>query len=393
MVGLSVRQVQRLCGRVRREGPAGIAHRLRGRPSNNQLDADKLERALSALHDSLWEGFGPVFARDKLKSMCGIDLSKETLRQLMTQVGLWQPWGRRLRHRSWRKRSDCLGMMIQLDGSTHRWFEDRGPMCVLLVYIDDATSRILHAEFVNVEDTITLLKSTRGYLKQWGRPIAFYVDRDSIYKTNRKPTVEEQAQERFPMTQFTRAMAELGIKVIAANSPQAKGRVERGFHTHQDRLVKELRLRGISDIESANQFLRDGYIEEHNQRYAVVPASSVDAHRQLVPGQDLMEVLSVLTERTVRNDYTIQHYREIFQIQSKAAVHPKAKVVVQERLDGSMRMLYRGLRLEFKRLKMLSDETIEPRQTDRKKRRPSVKRLFRYPGYRPPQSRPHIFHQ
>ena len=250
MLKLSVRQVKRLCARLREHGPLGMAHELRGRPSNHQLDPALLEAALSALHDPLWEGFGPTFARDKLRELCGVTLGVETLRQLMTQVGLWQPWGGRMRHRSWRERRECVGMLVQLDGSTHDWFEGRGPKCVLIIYIDDASSRILYGEFVQVEDTMTLLRTTRSYLKRHGRPLAFYVDRDSIYKTN-----HDQSQDEMPMTQFTRAMAELGIEVIAANSPQAKGRVERGFHTHQDRLVKELRLRGITRIEAANRYL------------------------------------------------------------------------------------------------------------------------------------------
>lgn len=385
MLGLGVRQVQRLCAWVRREGPQGIVHRLRGRPSNHQLPTGVLEAALTALHEPLWEGFGPLFACDKLRSLCGIHLSKETVRQLMTQVGLWQPWGRRPRHRGWRKRRDCLGMLVQLDGSTHDWFEGRGPVCVLLVYIDDATSRILYAEFVAIEDTKTLLRATCAYLKQWGRPLAFYVDRDSIYKTNRKATVEEQARDELPMTQFTRAVAELGIKVIAANSPQAKGRVERGFHTHQDRLVKELRLRGMSDPNAANRFLRDIYVPDHNDRYAVVPASSVDAHRPLVPGQDLLEVLSIQTERTVRNDYTIQHNGKWLQIRSKAAVHPKAKVIVQERFDGRVRLLYRGYSLEFEWLP--GQPAKAPREAGPRPRRRAPRSrppyCFKLPSFKP----------
>ena len=344
MLKLSVRQVKRLCARLREHGPLGMAHELRGRPSNHQLDPALLEAALSALHDPLWEGFGPTFARDKLRELCGVTLGVETLRQLMTQVGLWQPWGGRMRHRSWRERRECVGMLVQLDGSTHDWFEGRGPKCVLIIYIDDASSRILYGEFVQVEDTMTLLRTTRSYLKRHGRPLAFYVDRDSIYKTN-----HDQSQDEMPMTQFTRAMAELGIEVIAANSPQAKGRVERGFHTHQDRLVKELRLRGITRIEAANRYLWQDYILKHNSNYSETPRSAVDAHRPLVAGQDLMEVLSVKLTRQVRNDYTIQYFGRWLQLTGTAA-RPKAEVTVQTRLDGVVRLLYKGLRLDYKTL-------------------------------------------
>lgn len=345
MLGLSVRQIKRLCARLREQGPLGMAHGLRGRSSNHQLDPMILEAALSALHDPLWEGFGPTFARDKLRELSGITMGVETLRQLMTQVGLWQPWGRRLRHRSWRERRECVGMLVQLDGSTHAWFEDRGPKCVLIIYIDDATSRILYGEFVQVEDTMTLLRTTRSYLKQNGRPLAFYVDRDSIYKIN-----HDQSQDEMPMTQFTRAMNELNVQVIAANSPQAKGRVERGFHTHQDRLVKELRLRGISTADAANQFLWRTYIPKHNETYAETPRSAVDAHRSLVPGQDLLEVLSVKLNRHVKSDYTIQYFGRWIQLEPGAGVRPKAEVTIQTRLDETVRLLYKGLTLNYKYL-------------------------------------------
>ncbi|MEK7717349.1 MAG: ISNCY family transposase, partial [Pseudomonadota bacterium] len=319
MLKLSVRQVKRLCVKFRDVGPPGLAHRLRGRPSNRQIDPWRLETALNALHDPLWDGFGPTFTHDKLKELCGVTLGVETLRQLMIQADLWRPWGQRLKHRSWRERRECVGMLVQLDGSDHDWFEGRGPRCVLIIYIDDATSRILHGEFVGVEDTMTLLHTTRSYLKAHGRPRAFYVDHDSIY-VNNAPGDEQ------PMTQFARAMSELDVDIIAADSPQAKGRVERGFHTHQDRLVKELRLRGISTPEAANRYLQGGYIPKHNARYAVSPRSTLDAHRPLIAGLDLLGVLSVKLKRVVRNDYTIQYFKRWIQLTAGAGVRPKAEV-------------------------------------------------------------------
>lgn len=343
MLKLSVRQVKRLCVKFRNVGPLGLAHGLRGRPSNHQIDPQRLETALNALHDPLWEGFGPTFTRDKLKELCETTLGVETLRQLMIQTGLWRSWGQRIKHRSWRERRECAGMLVQLDGSDHDWFEGRGPRCVLIIYIDDATSRILYGEFVGVEDTLTLLRTTRSYLKQHGRPCAFYVDHDSIY-TNNAPGDEQ------PMTQFARGMAELGVEIIAANSPQAKGRVERGFHTHQDRLVKELRLRAISNIAAANSYLQGDYIPRHNARYGVAPRSTVDAHRPLIAGMDLLDVLSVELKRVVRNDYTIQYFGRWIQIAEGAGVRPKAEVTVQTRLDGEVRLLYKGSRLAYKPL-------------------------------------------
>ena len=347
---LSDRQVRRLCIRVRRQGNRGILHGLCRRPSNHQLDPDILEQALGALHDPLWDGFGPRFATEKLEILYGIKLGAGTVRKLMIRTEIWRVARRGKRHRSWRPRRICLGMLTQLDGSPHKWFEERGPECVLLIYIDDATSRILYGEFVKVEDTLTLMRTTKVYLQTWGRPVAFYVDRDSIYKVNRQASIEEELRDEHPMTQFTRAMAELGVVVIAANSPQAKGRVERGFDTHQDRLVKELRLRGISTMEAANRYLWDVYIPEHNARYAVAPASSSDLHKPLLADHDLDEILSLRTERTVFNDFTVRFRNRFFQIlaEQPARVRPKDKLLVEVRLDGSTHLRFRDCYLNFK---------------------------------------------
>jgi len=241
-------------------------------------------------------------------------------------------------------------MLTQLDGSDHDWFEGRGPRCVLLIYIDDATSQILYGEFVHVEDTLTLLRSTKIYLEKLGRPVAFYVDKDSIYKINRQASIDEDLRDEQPMTQFTRAMGELGVAMIAADSPQAKGRVERGFDTHQDRLVKELRLRGISTMEAGNQYLWDGYIAEHNARYAVEPASSSNVHRPLLPDHDLDEILSLRTERAVFNDFTVRFRNRFFQIlaDQPVRVRPKDKILVEIRLDGSTHLRFKDCYLNFK---------------------------------------------
>lgn len=349
---LSDRQVRRLCVRVRRHGNRGILHGLCKRPSNHQLDPDVLEQALGALHDPLWDGFGPRFATDKLENLHSIRLGAGTVRKLMIRTEIWRVARRGKRHRSWRPRRICLGMLTQLDGSPHKWFEERGPECVLLIYIDDATSQILYGEFVKVEDTLTLMRTTKVYLQTWGRPVAFYVDRDSIYKVNRQASIDEELRDEHPMTQFTRAMAELGVVVIAANSPQAKGRVERGFNTHQDRLVKELRLRGISTMEAANRYLWDVYIPEHNARYAVAPASTSDLHKPLLASHNLDEILSLRTERTVFNDFTVRFRNRFFQIlaEQPMRVRPKDKVSVEVRLDGSTHLRCRDCYLNFKTL-------------------------------------------
>lgn len=349
MLRLSDRQVRRLCTRVGTEGAKGLIHKLRGRPSNHRLDMELLEQTLSALHDPLWDGFGPTFARDKLEELCGLTLSSQTIRRWMTRTGLWEVRNKGVRHRQWRERRACVGMLVQLDGSDHDWFEGRGPRCVLLVYIDDATSKILYAEFVNVEDTLTLMRSTWEYLKRWGRCAAFYVDKDSIYKINR-PAKYESLERDQPTTQFTRAMAELGIEVITANSPQAKGRVERGFDTHQDRLVKELRLRGISTMAEANRYLWETYIPQHNARYAAAPAQPSDAHRPLLTAHRLEQILSLRIERTLMSDYTLRHENKFYQVLERqpVRVHPGDKVEVEQRLNDSLHLRFKGAYLNFK---------------------------------------------
>ena len=345
---LSVRQVGRLCTRVRLNGHRGIIHRLRGRRSNRHLAPGLLERALRLVQQH-YPDFGPTFATEKLRERHQLSLSTGTLRQGMIAAGLWRPRHRKLPHRAWRPRRACVGELVQLDGSDHAWFEDRGPRCVLLAYVDDATSRGLYGEFVAVEDTVTLLRTTRTYLQRYGRPVAFYVDKDSIYRVNRQATIEEQLQESAPLTQFTRAMHELGIEVLAANSPQAKGRVERGFQTHQDRLVKELRLARISTVEEANRFVRTRYLPRHNARFAVEPASPTDAHRPLLPVHDLDAILSVQTTRTLERDFTLRLQNRFFQLlpNQPVRVRPKDPVLIEQRLDGTTHLRAKGHYLAY----------------------------------------------
>jgi len=347
ILDLGERQVGRLCVRVRNEGNQGILHGLRGRPSNNRHDEELLGQALSALHNPLWAGFGPSFSQEKLDELHYIRLGTETMRKLMLQTGIWEPHRRRAKHRAWRERRRCVGMLVQLDGSPHDWFEGRGPRCTLIIYIDDATSRILYGEFVEEEDTPTLMRTTGTYLRRWGRPVAFYVDKDSIYTVNQPASIEEQLRDADPITQFTRAMGELGIEVILAHSPQAKGRVERGFETHQDRLVKELRLAGISTKEDANRFLRHVYIPKHNRRYAVDPADPVDVHKPLLPAHDLDAILSIQKDRQVYNDSIVRFDNRFLLLAPGHGLRPKTKVVVEHRLDDTVRIACEGRYLKF----------------------------------------------
>jgi len=347
-LGLSVRQIARLCVRIRTEGNKGIIHRLRGRASNHQLVSGVLEKAMELVKKH-YPDFGPTFANEKLRTRHSMVVSTETLRQGMIQAKLWRPRHHKTRHRAWRPRRACVGELIQLDGSDHAWLEDRAPRCVLLSYVDDATSRILYAEFVTVEDTVTLLCATKTYITRHGRPIAFYVDKDSIYRVNRQATIEEELQDTAPLSQFTRAMRELDIEVISANSPQAKGRVERSFGTHQDRLVKELRLADISTIPQANRFLQQSYLSAHNGAYAVEPANLTDAHRLLLKTHDLNAILSVQTTRTLERDFTLRLKNRFFQLlpEQPVRVRPGRTILIEQRLDGSMHLRCKGRYLSF----------------------------------------------
>jgi hypothetical protein len=351
LLGLSTRQTRRLCGQFRREGPRGLIHDLRGRPSNHQLPVGCLPKALHLVRTH-YDDFGPTLANEKLIERHGLRLSTSTLRTGMIAEGLWTARRSGERHRAWRERRPCVGMMVQLDGSDHDWFEGRGPRCVLLIFIDDATSRILHGVFIPVENTHHLMTAVRDYLTRLGRPVALYVDKGSIYRVNRRSSIEEELSGSESVTQFTRAMTELDIEMIFAHSPQAKGRVERGFHTHQDRLVKELRLAGISTMPEANRFLNEVHIPRHNARFAVEPKDPVDAHRPLLGHHRLDEILSVREDRVVGNDFTLRQNNRFFQLAKDQPVRvlPGNKVTIQTHLDGDVVLRYKDNTLKFTRL-------------------------------------------
>jgi hypothetical protein len=345
---LSRRQIIRLCKRVKKEANIGIIHRLRGKASNRSLAPEILSK-VAELIKKKYSDFGPTLAAEKLAEFDGLSLSTSTVRRTMVKAELWKPRRVKTLFRTFRQRRACLGELIQVDGSHHDWFEGRAARCVLIVFIDDATSRILLAKFVDSESTLHLMRLTGKYLLEYGRPLAVYVDKDSIFRVNRQPTVEEQLRDDQPATQFSRAMEELNIEVIFANSPQAKGRVERSFKTHQDRLVKELRIRNISDQDTANRFLEEIYLPDCNRRFSVLPLSERDAHRKLQKNQCLQQILSIRSQRTLFNDYTIRFQNRFFQIQHQPGlcIRPKQKVHVEVRLDSSLHIRFNGRYLKF----------------------------------------------
>jgi hypothetical protein len=348
LLDLSREHVNRLCRKVRIKGDRALIHGLRGKSSNNKIPEQLKDQIVNAIK-AKYHDFGPTLAWEKVL-MEGLHASVETVRKIMISEGIWEHRKRKAVHRKWRERRSCSGEMVQMDGSLHAWFEDRDPKCVLLATVDDATNHIT-LKFTNSESTRELLLFTRSYVETFGRPVSFYVDRDSIFKTSRQPNLDEELNGARPLTQFSRIMEKcLSIKVIKAYSPQAKGRVERLFKTLQDRLVKELRLAGISSIEEANKFLSGHYVEDLNKRFSLKPKLSFNAHRPLNRSkQDLDAVFSIIEDRTLTNDYTVRWRSRLFQVlkHQPSFLLPRTKLTIEERLDGSIRIRHKGLYLKF----------------------------------------------
>ena len=346
---ISSRHVRRLLKRYREQGDAGLVHRSRGQPSSHRFPDDFRKRVMDTVREQ-YPDFGPTFAAEKLAQRDGLRLSRETLRKWMAEDGLRKCKPRKARHRSWREPRQCRGEMLQIDGSIHDWFEGRGPKVVLVAAVDDATGH-LYAQFAPAESTEAVMRLLREYIARYGRPLAIYADRHSIYKTTRNASVDEQLEGREPQTQLGRALRELDIDYIPSHSPQGKGRVERCFLTCQDRLLKELRLADISDIEAANEFLERVYLSEHNRSFTAPPGCAADAHRP-ADGFDLDAILSYQQTRTVTNDYTIRYLNDRYQIAKDSAVAGLrgAKVIVQQRLDGSVHVRFRERYLNVTKL-------------------------------------------
>lgn len=333
MLGISTRQIRRLLNNYKKEGAAGLISKRRERPSNNQLDPQIKKKVIDLLH-SQYADFGPTLACEKLVERNSLKLSKESVRQIMISEGLWKQRKRkRLRIHQMRARRACVGELVQIDGSPHNWFEDRGPRCNVLVYVDDASGQLMELFFTPEETTFSYFAATRNYLSRYGLPQAFYSDKNSIFRVNIKGALSGSG-----MTQFGRAMQHLGIAIICANTPQAKGRVERMNLTLQDRLVKELRLNNISDIQSANAFA-PSFIADYNRKFAVQPRSEHDTHRPLLfSQQELDQVFSHQETRTLSKNLTLQYSKVIYQIQTSRPSYAlrKAQVTVCETPQGDI---------------------------------------------------------
>src|ERR1022692_4738897 len=347
-IGQSERHVRRLLKELKIRGDKAIVHALRGRRSNRKVEEKVRQTALEILGREVYAGFGPTLAAEYLGKKHGIHVGRETMRTWMTEGKLWQARRQRVEKiHAWRERRSRVGELVQWDTSEHAWLEDRGPKLYLISMIDDATSR-LHARFVLHDSTAENMRLLWSYLEKYGRPLSLYTDKASLFQTAPKTArdaTELPRDERDPLppTQIGRALGELDIVWIGAHSPQAKGRVERGFQTAQDRLVKGLRVAGAKTLEQANAYLEAEFIVWWNHTIAVVPASSDDAHRPLGKEHSLAASLSYVETRQVSNDYTIQVDRQTWQI-SRDGIRAGlrgADVRVEVRLDGSMAVRFR----------------------------------------------------
>jgi hypothetical protein len=339
---MTVQWVRKKFKRYIASGAKGLCHMNRGKPSKRRWGEEKKEQLIELLKGE-WEGFGASFAAEKLGILYQTMVSKETVRKVMIQSGLHIPKQKRNKHRKRRERRAMRGMVVQLDGSFHDWFEGRGSWCTLLVFIDDATSEILWLDFVKSESNLAVMRATKRYTELHGLPHSFYVDYGKVFSVNLNNP------ERDKKTQWERALFELNIDVIHATSPQAKGRVERVNKTLQDRLVKELRLVQISSIADANTWLQDGnFLATHNQKFAVPAVHKGDAHR-LATMHDLSEIFCLKNKRILANDFTISFNKTIFQLEKiqPTRLRPKEAIIIKTYLNGSIGLFVRKIKLSF----------------------------------------------
>ena len=397
-MGLSTRQVRRISKAYRLRGCHALVHGNRGRASNRKIGVETKQQAL-ALVTQHYSDFGPTFASEKLAEKHGITVSVETLRQWMIELGVWtSKCKRQQRNHPMRERRPRFGELVQIDGSPHDWFEGRSPKCTLIVFIDDATSQLLDLQFSPSETTQAYMTSLRRYLKHHGRPVALYSDRHSIFTVNKEDSVSGEQ-----VTQFGRALKTLDIEAIKANSPQAKGRVERANQTLQDRLVKEMRLAGIANIEEGNNFLTE-YMQMHNSKFAVKAASDEDAHRPVLHSEEELDLIfSIHHKRKLTKDLSLQYNNTVYQLTIKGIGYAMRGTIVTvcEDFTGKVTVLYQGKVQAYatykrgekpqpvadeKTINQLVAQTIETQKT-RPKYKPDIDHPWRKATLPPSQKR------
>lgn len=367
LLGISVRQVIRLVKRIRREGAKGIVHRLRGKESNRKHEESFKQKVLARCRKK-YEGFGPTLAQEKLEELDKLDVNRETLRRWMLEEGLWELQRTGRKHLEWRERRACFGEMTQIDGSHHDWLEGRGPELVLMGYIDDATNEVF-AWFYDYEGTLPAMDSFYRYSKRYGLPHSIYLDRLNAYRGHGKLSLEEElAGENRQKSQFERALEELGVDVIHAQSPQAKGRIERLFRTFQDRLIKEMRLAGVKTKEEANRFLV-AYLPKYNRRFCVQARDRANLHRPAPRDRELARILSIRHPRALRNDNTIRHENKFYQVLNGWNGHRPKQVVVEERMNGKLYVMDGAREFRYREVAAPSRQ-FKPKKASRKLRKP-----------------------
>jgi len=371
ITGLSTRQIRRLLTDVRTQGIIALVHRSRGKPSHAAKELTLKDKILT-LCKTTYSGFGPTLASEMIEERDNLYIHPETLRLWFIEAGIEYNKRKSKQHRSWRLRKEHAGQMLQMDGSHHKWFRGIDREYVLMGYVDDARGRVF-GHFYEYEGIMPAMDSFKRYIKHYGIPQSVYLDKHSTYKSTKKLSLDDELNNQKSLTQFARALSELGVDIIYANSPQAKGRVERSFKTHQDRLIKQMSLEGIKTIKDANRFLHSYYIPKHNRKFSVKAKNKADLHTPIPKSIDLDRVFSVKSKATLRNDFTIQHNNKFYQILDTTRAR---EVTLEERLNGKLYIYDKNTQLEYKLI-------------DKRPQKPKTIYQPRKPRYVPPKDNPY----
>jgi len=344
LLGLTTRQVGRIIQRYRLFGEAGLVHQLRGKSSNRKF-SDDFKQSILDIYQKDFQGYKPTFFTEKINDEFDITISKESVRLILAEHNLWTIQKKKIKHRNKRPRKQYRGELVQMDGSVHQWFDGTEGRCVLMLYIDDASSKV-YARFYTYEGTIPAMDSFRRYIQRFGMPQAIYADLHSTYRNNNKKlSIGEQLAGNTAQTQFSRALNQLSVNYIPAFSPQAKGRVERNFHTFQDRLVKELKRLNISSLKDANAFLDASFLKDYNRRFSVTPACQTNLHRDALTVFKLNKILCIQEKRSVAKDFTVRFKCKILQLKEPTIAR---QVIVHQHCNGSLAISHHNIQLKFK---------------------------------------------
>jgi len=379
LLGVSYRHCKRLYKRFKEKGDAGLVHQGRGRTSNRRKPPTFKERIIVRYRER-YRGFGATLAAEKLAEE-DLNVDHETLRRWLLASGDLKRRRKRRAYRPRREPRHHFGELVQMDGSHHRWFGPEGEQCCLINMVDDATGVTLSL-LAEEETTRACMMQLWHWIGNFGIPQALYTDKKSVFATTREPTIAEELAGIMPKTAFGKACEKLGIEIIEANSPQAKGRVERNHGVYQDRFVKELSLLGVTTLAGANEVLSSGFVEGLNEKFSHAPAKEQDYHRPLAKGQDLADIFCFEDERTVQNDWVVRHDNKHYQIDedNSPLPKPKAKVLVRTRLDGSMDIVFNGKTLRYAKL---THETLQQREQSKTKKAKKEQKIVKFTSRKP----------